>query len=146
MTSSHWSCEAMSPETRKLAFVVTSGWGGTIAPGRPRKASSAVGRRVVVACVQCSRRRMLSVLAGTCVGGCGALSQLRASGEDGEGGPKAEGGRREFSNEGFANAMEYGMDSYEREIEDRKRDLFGRGISPGDTVLELGLGTGPNLR
>eukprot|EP00188_Purpureofilum_apyrenoidigerum_P005417 Plantae.Rhodophyta-Purpureofilum_apyrenoidigerum.ctg7021.p1 GENE.Plantae.Rhodophyta-Purpureofilum_apyrenoidigerum.ctg7021~~Plantae.Rhodophyta-Purpureofilum_apyrenoidigerum.ctg7021.p1 ORF type:complete len:296 (-),score=38.17 Plantae.Rhodophyta-Purpureofilum_apyrenoidigerum.ctg7021:100-987(-) len=46
----------------------------------------------------------------------------------------------------FAEAMEYGMALYEDEVASRKRTLFQRKMKPGDKILELGIGTGPNLK
>ncbi|KAJ8902148.1 hypothetical protein NDN08_006556 [Rhodosorus marinus] len=55
-------------------------------------------------------------------------------------------GRKPFSNSWFAESMEYGMISYENEIAERKAGLFSGHVSQGDRILELGLGTGPNLK
>jgi len=55
-------------------------------------------------------------------------------------------GRKPFSNSWFAESMEYGMDSYENEMAERKAALFSGHVSQGDRILELGLGTGPNLK
>jgi hypothetical protein len=45
----------------------------------------------------------------------------------------------------FALAMT-NMEDYEREIEPLKRRLHRIALTPGCTLLELGMGTGPNLR
>jgi hypothetical protein len=38
------------------------------------------------------------------------------------------------------------MQQYEAEVAPLKRRLFAGAVSPGTDVLELGMGTGPNLR
>jgi len=45
--------------------------------------------------------------------------------------------------EGFANAMEVGMDRYEEVISGRKKELFSM---LGGSILDIGMGTGPNLK
>lgn len=38
------------------------------------------------------------------------------------------------------------MEQYEAEIAPLKRQLFSAAVVPGNEVLELGMGTGPNLK
>lgn len=45
----------------------------------------------------------------------------------------------------FASVMEYGTKEYEKRMESRKRALFSM-ITPGSTVLDIGIGVAPNLR
>lgn len=45
----------------------------------------------------------------------------------------------------FACAMTT-MADYEREVAPLKRRLFAAALTPGAAVLELGMGTGPNLQ
>ncbi|KAI5068135.1 hypothetical protein GOP47_0016480 [Adiantum capillus-veneris] len=46
----------------------------------------------------------------------------------------------------FAEVMETGMQSYEMQVEDRKLQLFSSLDDKALKVLELGVGTGPNLK
>jgi hypothetical protein len=46
----------------------------------------------------------------------------------------------------FALGMATTMQQYEAEIAPLKRRLFDAAVAPGAEVLELGMGTGPNLR
>ncbi|KAL2653108.1 hypothetical protein R1flu_021236 [Riccia fluitans] len=46
----------------------------------------------------------------------------------------------------FARVMESGMDSYEAAVAGYKRDLFEMLDDSVETMLELGIGTGPNLK
>ncbi|VAI60822.1 unnamed protein product [Triticum turgidum subsp. durum] len=46
----------------------------------------------------------------------------------------------------YATAMDKGMQSYEAEIAQYKSDLFSQLSVAGKNILELGVGTGPNLK
>ncbi|CAN8070563.1 unnamed protein product [Agarophyton chilense] len=50
-----------------------------------------------------------------------------------------------FMKQSFAREMEYSMNGYEALITEKKKELFGM-IDEGSTVVDVGMGTGPNIR
>lgn len=102
-------------------------------------------RQDVICCNRCSRREALKLASSTVAFGIVAggvdVALCAASAEDGT---RDDGGG--VYRPAFAKAMEEGMKEYENEVEGRKRKLFRNTIRPGDKILELGIGTGPNLR
>lgn len=50
-----------------------------------------------------------------------------------------------YMRKAFARGMATGMADYEAAISSRKRRLFSSCLAPGQTVLDLGIGAGPNM-
>lgn len=53
---------------------------------------------------------------------------------------------KDFWQKSFAHDMDSGMREYEENIEQRKRQLFSLITTPNCTIVDIGIGTGPNLR
>lgn len=110
------------------------------------KIKSFIGYGQVTTSSELSRRRLLQ---GTAVSICGcAVSDLSDCAFAAQTQPNPGGvwpGRWGWYDRYFALAMT-SMEDYEREIEPLKRRLHRTALTPGCTVLELGMGTGPNLR
>lgn len=83
----------------------------------------------------------------SCLRGIIGLSAVIAMAND----AKAEAFRRPrrwppaWMRKSFAEEMETGMADYELAVSARKRSLFSSNLLPGQKVLDLGIGTGPNL-
>lgn len=91
-----------------------------------------------------SRRRLIK---GTAVSfcGCAGSSSVAFASQNQLSGGGVWPGRWGWYDRYFALAMT-SMEDYEREVEPLKRRLHKTVLEPGCTVLELGMGTGPNLR
>lgn len=113
-----------------------------------KKPSSCNDQKCAPRCPCCTRRKALRSLALSAV----LLPQTLARADDGENSWFDQ--NKDFvSNHGilnlqswFASAMERDMKEYEERIEPRKRRLFKDRVRSTDTVLDIGIGTGPNLK
>ena len=107
---------------------------GASALTRPRRARAS--RRAplrVSACGACTRRELFA----------GVLSSTMAR-KDGAGADPLGSRAREAYDANFARTMEGGMADYETKMRAVKDELFSKVV--GEDILEIGMGTGPNMR
>ena len=111
---------------------------GASALTRPRRARAS--RRAptraplrVSACGACTRRELFA----------GVLSSTMAR-KDGAGAEPLGSRAREAYDANFARTMEGGMADYETKMRAVKDELFSKVV--GEDILEIGMGTGPNMR
>ncbi|CAM6083394.1 unnamed protein product [Calypogeia fissa] len=110
--------------------------------------TNAVGGSGICGCRVCGRRGLVAALGGI-LAATGNTQAASASFETSDYNAIKEAvrpARPEWYEELYALAMAKTMASYEAEVADYKRQLFGKLDENVEHILELGIGTGPNLK